>query len=158
MEKKSLTLNRMRWMLRLMGWFKIPMLAFVNPKLIDINETETIVEVQLRRRTKNHLNSMYFGALAVGADVAAGLPVFYFAERESLRFSFSFSAMQADFHKRAESNVRFICKDMNVIKELIRTSLVDKERKNATVLVSAYNNSDELVASFVMGLSVKVQA
>lgn len=152
-----ISLRKMRWLLRLMGWFKIPMLAYVKPRLITISNDETIVEVRLRRRTKNHLNSMYFGALAVGADVAAGLPVFYFAEQESLKFSFSFSSMKAEFHKRAESTVRFVCKDMQVIKDIIRSSNETKERKNGEVEVKAYNASGEHVATFQMGLSVKVQ-
>jgi hypothetical protein len=68
---------------------------------------------------------MYFGVLAVGADVAAGMPVFYFAKQGFLKFSLSFFSM--------------------------------KEQKNGEVEVKVFNLTGELVASFKMGLSLKVQ-
>ncbi|GAM75988.1 hypothetical protein JCM19241_286 [Vibrio ishigakensis] len=39
---------------------------------MHIDEARVEVKIPLRRRTKNHLNSMYMGALVVGADVAGG--------------------------------------------------------------------------------------
>ena len=81
MEKsKEISLRKMKWLLFKLGFFKIPIIGFVKPQLLVLNENESHVRIKIRRRTKNHLNSMYFGALAVGADVAAGLHAFYFAE------------------------------------------------------------------------------
>ena len=76
---KEVSLKKMKWMLFLLGLTKIPIIGYVKPKLIELNDEKAGVKIKLRRRSKNHLNSMYFGALAVGADVAAGLHAFYFA-------------------------------------------------------------------------------
>ena len=65
-------------------------------------------KIRLRRRTKNHLNSMYFGALAVGADVAGGVHAFYFSEKHNLKVSFAFKGMNAEFIMRAEADCIFI--------------------------------------------------
>ena len=60
-------------LLRCFGFFKIPLLFFVKPSVIEISNSRAVVSIPLRRKTRNHLNSMYFGALAIGADCAAGL-------------------------------------------------------------------------------------
>ena len=76
----EVSLGKMRWLLFLLGFVRIPMIAYVRPKLLSIDENSVRVRIRLRRKTKNHLNSMYFGALAVGADIAGGIQVFYFSK------------------------------------------------------------------------------
>ena len=66
----DVSIKKMRWLLFLLGFVKIPMIRFTNPKLLAIDDNSVRVKIKLRRRTKNHLNSMYFGALSVGADIA----------------------------------------------------------------------------------------
>ncbi len=52
--------------LNLFGFSKVPLIWLCHPKIIAIDSEHVEVRIPLRRRTKNHLNSMYFGALAVG--------------------------------------------------------------------------------------------
>ena len=63
-------IKKIKWQLYLLGKFKIPMIGYTGLKLIEITDATTKVKIKLKRRTKNHLNSMYFGALAIGADGA----------------------------------------------------------------------------------------
>ncbi len=140
-----------------MGWFKIPMIAFVKPKLVFIDNETVKVKIRLRRRTRNHLNSMYFGALSVGADIAAGIYAFYFAEQMKTKVSFAFKSMQAEFLKRAESDIVFVCSEGKLIREAMEKSRSSSERVNQAVEVLAYNDQNEVVATFVMTVSVKVK-
>jgi acyl-coenzyme A thioesterase PaaI-like protein len=122
---KEFSIKKMQWLLFLMGLFKIPLIGYVGPKLIEINDETVKVKIRLRRRTKNHLNSMYFGALAVGADIAGGIHVFYYSEIMGEKISFSFKGMKADFLKRAETDVTFESNQgalSKQVKELIRQS------------------------------------
>ena len=59
-------------MVRLIG-LKVPMLLFVGPTVRSLDDDGCAIEIPLGLRTKNHLGSMYFGALCAGADLAAGL-------------------------------------------------------------------------------------
>ncbi|HEY8887948.1 MAG TPA: DUF4442 domain-containing protein, partial [Gallionella sp.] len=54
--------------LRLFGFAKIPMMLYVRPSVMEISNERVVVRIPLTRRTRNHLGSMYFGALSVGAD------------------------------------------------------------------------------------------
>ena len=66
---KEVSLSKMRWKLFLLGFFKIPLIHYVRPKLVRCNDNEMLKRILFRRRTKNHLNSMYYGALNIGAVI-----------------------------------------------------------------------------------------
>ncbi|MCR9174316.1 MAG: DUF4442 domain-containing protein [bacterium] len=153
--QQSKRLKHIRKQVFLLGFFKIPMLWFVRPKVISIDEKECVVKIRLRRRTKNHVRSMYFGAMAVGADLSAGLHTFYFAENDQNRMHFVFKSMDCEFLKRAESDVRFISREGNKIKEAVQKARNSGERQNQEVLVDGVNDQNEVVATFKMVVSVK---
>lgn len=100
---------------------------------------------------------MYFGALAVGADVAAGMHVFYFCDQFNVQPAFAFKSMKADFLKRAESTVTFRCVEGAVIASMVNEAIHSKERQNRKVEVNAFNELNELVAVFEMEVSLKVK-
>lgn len=158
MSQPNLSLKSFNRKLFLLGFFKIPMIWYVKPRLLELNEERVVAKIRLRRRTKNHLNSMYFGALAVGADVAAGIFAFYFAELLGKKVSFAFKGINGEFIKRAESDITFVCDQGVLVQEAMNKSLESGERVNETVKVLAFNTDHEVVAEFDMIVSVKVKA
>jgi acyl-coenzyme A thioesterase PaaI-like protein len=152
----EVSLGKMRWLLFLLGFVRIPMIAYVRPKLLSIDENSVRVRIRLRRKTKNHLNSMYFGALAVGADIAGGIQVFYFSKAMDQKVSFAFKGMNAQFLKRAESDIIFESSEGQKIKAAMEQSLSEGSRINDSIMVEAKNSSGELVATFEMIISVRV--
>ncbi|WP_207214119.1 DUF4442 domain-containing protein [Brumimicrobium glaciale] len=157
MKKNKISLSKMRRLLWLMGMFKIPMIAFVRPKLMLLDENSSQIRIKLKRRTKNHLKSMYFGSLAVGADMAAGLHAFYFAEESGVKVSFAFKAVKAEFLKRAMSDVYFNSDEGQIVKKAFDEAMSTKERVNKWIKVEAKNTDNEIVAVFDMEISVKVR-
>ncbi len=156
-ENKEISLRKMQWLLFLLSRFKIPMIGYVRPKLLLLNDTDVELKIKLRRRSRNHLNSMYFGALAIGADVAAGIHTFYFAEKMNKKVSFAFKGIKGDFLKRAESDVTFKCNQGKLIRETIEKSDREQVRINENVLVEAFDDMNEIVATFEMLVSVRVK-
>jgi hypothetical protein len=158
MEKpvKEVSLRRMRWLLFLLSYFKIPLIGFVRPRLKVLNDNECSVLIPLRRRSKNHLNSMYFGALAIGADLSGGLHAFYFSECRNLKIALAFKDVNAKFFKRAESDILFKSTDGALIKSALEQSMESGGRINQPISIKALNASDELVAEFILTVSIKV--
>lgn len=154
MENNQL-FKKMKWNLFLLGKLKIPMLSYTGVKLIELNDNEAKVSIKLKRRTKNHLNSMYFGALAVGADVAGGIHAFYYAEKMNKKISFAFKGMNAQFLKRAETDCVFVSNDGKKVEAAVLLSIKTQERVNETTKVIAYNLANEVVAEFEMIVSIK---
>ncbi|MBL6668461.1 MAG: DUF4442 domain-containing protein [Crocinitomicaceae bacterium] len=152
----AVSINKMRWLLFLLGFVKIPMIRYTKPKLLMISDDAVRVKIKLRRRTKNHLNSMYFGALSVGADIAGGIQVFYFSKKMDRKVSFAFKGMNAQFLKRAESDIVFESNEGQKIQKAMEKSLAEQSRVNESILVEAKNNLGEVVATFEMIVSVRV--
>lgn len=157
----SPTLQRFKqtWGMRLFGWLKIPLLASVRPSVIELSETRCVIRVPLRRWTRNHLGSMYFGALAIGADCAGGLLAMDQIQRSGGKVSLVFKAFQATFLKRPESDVYFICEDGAAIRDQVRRVLASEDRitepMNIQAAVKTPDGSFEPVAEFTLELSLK---
>ena len=148
--------------MRLFGWLKIPLLASVRPSVIELSETRCVIRVPLRRWTRNHLGSMYFGALAIGADCAGGLLAMDQIQRSGGKISLVFKAFQATFLKRPESDVYFICEDGEAIRDQVRRVLASEDRitepMNIQAAVKTPEGTFEPVATFVLELSLKRKA
>ncbi len=148
-------------LLRYFGFLKIPLLCFVRPHVIELTDTRVVVKIPLRRRTRNHLRSMYFGALAIGADCAAGLIAMRLIRNSDKNVSLIFKHMEAEFLKRAESDVYFICDQGREIAELVAASIASMERVELPVKVTAKTPDkfgEEPVARFTLVLSLKKRA
>ena len=61
------------WAIRLFAWAKIPLIALIRPTILMVNSRTCTVRIPLNWLVKNHLRTMYFGALCIGADLAGGL-------------------------------------------------------------------------------------
>ena len=143
---------------KILAFTKIPLMFFCRPKVIEINDQKVIVKIPFRRKVKNHVNSMYFGALAVGADLSGAYLAFHHINKTDKKIKLIFKDFHADFLKRAEGDVHFICNDGDKIKSLIDKVLSEGERCNTTVNVNAFVPSkfkDDPVAKFMLTLSLK---
>jgi len=152
------SLKKAQRMLFMFGLFKIPLIGYVRPRLLEITDSRMVIKIPLRRRTRNHLGSMYFGALAIGADLAGAFQAFQVAEQMKRNVSIAFKNFEADFLKRPETDVYFIAEDGLMIQEMVDESIKTGERvtKNVNITaVTGYPQNPEIVAEFVLGLSVK---
>ena len=152
-------LSRFRFFLKYFGLLKVPLIGHLRPRLITLDDQQIVIKIPLGRRSKNHLDSMYFGALAVGADLAGGLHGFYHAKQLNLNPSIVFKSFQAQFLKRPESDVFFVCNSGGTVKSMILESQKTGERINQLIPIEAYTNylaQAELVAEFKLELSIKV--
>jgi len=147
--------KQLKWKLWLLGKFKIPLIGYTGVSLLELNHTTVKAKVKLKRRTKNHLNSMYFGALAIGADVAGGIHAFYFAQLHNKKVKFAFKGMNSEFIMRAESDCIFVSNDGAKVEAAILKSIETQERVNETTHVEVFNMNKELVATFELIVSVK---
>lgn len=144
--------------LRAFGLAKIPLLFLVSPKVIALDNSSCQVLVPLNFITKNHLNSMYFGALAIGADTAVGLLALeVIKEFPDHKLAPIFKSLEAQFLKRAEQNVIFFCEGTEHIRGMINKSIASGERVTDLIKIKAYSedNPEDVFAEFQLGLSLK---
>jgi len=146
------------WSLRLFAIGKIPLIALVRPRLLAADAECCVVEVPLTWLTRNHLRSMYFGALSIGADVAGGLIVMNLIRARRSSVAFLFKDFQAEFLKRAEGAVVFTCTDGQKLAALLTQAEQSGEREEDTVTVTATvpeKFGNEPIALFRLTISMK---
>lgn len=145
---------------RLWAMLHIPLLSFARPSVLQLDDAVTVVRIPFRRRTKNHLGSMYFGALSIGADVAGGLAAMRAIEASGGRVSLIFKDFRAEFLRRAEGEVHFRCDQGEAIRELVAMARSSGEREEMAVHVAATvpSEGDDPVARFTLTLSIKARA
>ena len=143
--------------LKFFGLKKIPLLWFCRPKIIHLNNNFVEIKIPLKRRTKNHLGSMYFGALSVGADITGGFLAMLCIQKSKKKVALIFKDFKAEFLKRAEGDVHFQCNQGSDIVNLVEETIDSGERKNMVVHIDALvpSISNDIVAKFELTLSLK---
>lgn len=153
------TLIKETLFVRAFGFTKIPMIWWLRPRVIAHDGSRTAIILPLTRRSKNHLRSMYFGALSAGADLAGGLAAMKEIEKSGKKIALSFKSFHADFKKRAEADVLFECTQGEEIRSFVTKVAGSPDRHEMMVHIKATcpKISDEVVAEFSLELSLKVK-
>ena len=117
-----------------------------------------MIRIPLNWLTRNHLKSMYFGALCIGADLTGAFAALLYIRQKGYVMSFVFKDVQAKFLKRVEGNAIFICNEIAEIHAFIDSTAQSDCRQNKTVHVDVFSDNigfDAPVASIDLTLSVK---
>jgi acyl-coenzyme A thioesterase PaaI-like protein len=155
-----ISLSKAQRVLWLFGLAKIPMIGYVSPKLILMDDKKIVIKVPYKRKTRNHLKSIYLGALVVGADLVAGFHAFAIGKELNKNLSIVFKDFHAEFIKRPMSEVYFVCNEGLEVRKMIHDSSESGERITRNIPIEAFTNypdDTELIANFSLGLSIKVK-
>ncbi|EQC48027.1 PaaI family thioesterase [Bacteriovorax sp. Seq25_V] len=144
-------------LVRTFGLFKVPLLFWISPTVVELSKERCEVRIPLNRKTKNHLKSMYFGVLAAGADCAGGLAAMKLIIESGQNVSLAFKDFKAEFHQRAEADTHFICNQGKEIADFVTKVVESGERHHMPVEIVAIcpKISQEPVATFTLTLSLK---
>tara|TARA_R110002126_G_scaffold98045_31_gene228188 strand:- start:2891 stop:3367 length:477 start_codon:yes stop_codon:yes gene_type:complete len=156
-----MSLSKANWGLKFFAWRYIPLIGFCSPKIVKMSSSTLEVTMPHSWRTKNHLGSVYFGALAIGADLAGAFLVFSKAKARGINANFAFKDVQGQFLKRPEAKVHFTSEDGDIIDQMLDESLASGERVNKPVKVTVTCPSlhgSEPMAMFTLTLSIKAKA
>ncbi len=148
-------------LLRLFGLVRIPLLFSVSPTVVELNDERAVVRIKLNKWTRNHWGSMYFGTLAMGADVAVGMTAMHHIWTLGAQdVQLIFKDFQASFLKRPDGHVLFICEEGEKVSELVKEARKTGERQNLTIKGRAEleENPGEAVMEFALTLSLKRKA
>ena len=150
-------ITKLTWMIRLFGLSKVAMVAYCRPSVVSFDEDILEIKIPIRRRTRNHLSSMYFGALSVGADITCGFLALPAIKNSNRKIALIFKDFNAKFLKRAESDVHFVCEDGKAVKNLVEKAIQTQERENFKLKIFATcpKISEDIVAKFELTLSLK---
>ena len=133
------------------------MMLYVRPSVTTLSNQLVVVRIPLLRRNRNHLGSMYFGALGVGADCSVGALVMHLLKQQRENISMIFKDCHAEFLRRAEGDVDFCCSQGDEISALVARAASTDERVEmpVDVIATVPAQGDDPVATFRLTLSMK---
>lgn len=132
MQQNTPNIKKLGRFIRTLSLFKVPLLGICSPKVIELSEEKAVVELPHKFLTKNHVGSMYFGALAMGSELSIALRLLDRMQREKVPVSFIFKDFSCEFLKRAETDVQFVTEQVKSIDELIDRANSNPDRQNGT--------------------------
>lgn len=157
-SRKPISLFKANLFLKAYGLFKIPLLAYVAPKCVELTPTRSVIKIKLNRRSQNHLKVMYFGALGIGAELSVAITAVASIYESGQRIDFIFKDFKAEFLKRCDGDVHFICEEADRVRALIEKASSCPERLEGTFkgycTVPSKSETDK-VATYELTLSVK---
>ena len=140
------------------GLSKVRLINYCRPQIVDVSEKGVTLLIPLNRRTRNHVKSMYIGVMTVGVDLVTGFTAMLKIRESKRNVILIFKDMKANFLKRAEGDVHYICNEGKKIAQAVDQTLKTGERVNLLVPVTATvpeKFGDEPVAEFSITLSLK---
>lgn len=145
-------------LVNVLGLTQIPLILYCTPRVESYDANGCEIRIPLSWRTKNHWGSMYFGALAVGADLSGGFMAFRLIREEFPKVNLLFKDFKANFLKRADGDVHFRCTQGQEIRRAVEEADRSGERVHLPLKIIATvpsKHGDEPVCEFELGLSLK---
>lgn len=139
---------------------RIPLLFLAGPSVVALDGERAIIRIPLNWLTRNHLGSMYIGALVCGADLAAGLLAQQHIRRAARPVSLIFQDLHAEFLRRPDGDCDFTSDQGAVAAALVAQALEGGERVSAPLDVTARvpsRSGDDPVARFTLTVSLKAR-
>ena len=136
---------------------KVPMIGYCQPELLSISNEQCETRIPLNAQTQNHLQCLYFGALAVGADITGGFLAMWLSQQTGHNVELLFKDFKADFKRRAVADTHFYCGDGELIQTMIASTVSSGERVNKQIRIVAMTPSisDDVVGEFELTLGLK---
>ena len=138
-------------------FFKLPSAWISGIRLKSINETEAVVTAKHRWINQNPFNSMYFAVLAMGAELSTGILVMKKIQDTGKPISMLVTGTQAEFTKKARGRIRFVCTDGQLIDDKIMQAIQTGEGIQFNLTSNAYDETGDLVCTFVFRWSIKLK-
>ena len=146
-------------LIQVFSLLKVPLLGLLRPKVIELSPQRSCVRLPLSFIAKNHVGSMYFGALAMGAELSVALKVVDSMQNQKTPVNFIFKDFNCQFLKRAMSDTDFCCDEVEKITALVEKALQSKqrveERFNGYALPAKSKSDEEKLMTYQITISIK---
>jgi len=105
----------------------IPFAGGLGIQVRDLNDTRAEASLPLKRRTRNHVGSVYFGAQMTLMELTMGLLLFRLFPPGP--YGMLVKRVEGDFHAKAKGAVRAVCEPPAELLQGLRDQLKEKGDK-----------------------------
>jgi len=137
--------------------FKLPSAYFSGVRVTSINDEEAIASVKHRWINQNPFNSLYWATQGMASELATGILVMKQIAESGKKISMLVTKQNGEFTKKAIGRINFTCKDGNLIKEAIATTIETGEGQTISMKAEGIDEEGDSVSIFEYEWSIKVK-
>ena len=137
---------------------KLPAAFFAGLKVERLSEEVAAISVRQKWFNKNPFHSIYFGVLAMAAEVSTGILCMSSLYNRKPAVSMLVTRNEGFFYKKAIGKIVFICLDGALVNNAVEQSILTGEGVTVVCNSKGVNDTGEIVAEFNFTWSFKAKS
>ena len=151
--------------LRCLGMFKhnfflfkdLPSAWLCGVRVKDLNDKKCIISVRHNWFNSNPFKSLYWAVQGMASELATGLAIIDFANKNKLKISMLVISNESKFLKKAKGLIRFECDQVNTLKKTLSSLSKNKTTNKIKLKSTGYDESGDVVSEFIYEWSFKLK-
>ncbi len=135
----------------------LPSAWLAGIKIEMLTEHQAVISVRYKWFNKNPFRSLYFGIMAIAAEVSTGVLCMGHLYKRQPSVSMLLVKTEAVFHKKATGKILFTCSDGDVVKDAILAAVATNKPTEVKCYSAAVNQDGVLVAELYYEWSFKAR-
>ena len=123
----------------------------------DLNDKKCIITVRHNWFNSNPFKSLYWAVQGMASELATGLAIIDFANKNKLKLSMLVISNESKFLKKAKGLIRFECDQVNTLKKTLSSLSKNKTTDKIKLKSTGYDESGDVVSEFIYEWSFKLK-
>ena len=135
----------------------LPSAWLCGVRVRDLNDKKCIISVRHNWFNSNPFKSPYWAVQGMASELATGLAIIDYANKNKLKVSMLVISNESKFLKKAKGLIRFECNQVNSIKKTLSTLSKNKNTDKIKLTSIGYDESGDVVSEFIYEWSFKLR-
>ena len=135
----------------------LPSAWLCGVRVRDLNDKKCIITVKHNWFNSNPFKSLYWAVQGMASELATGLAIIDFANKNSLNISMLVVSNESRFLKKAKGKIRFECDEVSIIKKTLSSLSKNKTTDKIKLKSTGYDESGDVVSEFIYEWSFKLK-
>ena len=150
---------------RCLGMFKynfflfkdLPSAWLCGVRVKDLNDKKCIISVRHNWFNSNPFKSLYWAVQGMASELATGLAIIDFVNKNKLKISMLVISNESKFLKKAKGLIRFECDQVKALKKTLSSLSKNKTTDKIKLKSTGYDESGDVVSEFIYEWSFKLK-
>ena len=135
----------------------LPSAWLCGVRVKDLNDKKCIISVRHNWFNSNPFKSLYWAIQGMASELATGLAIIDFANKNKLKISMLVISNESKFLKKAKGLIRFECDQVNTLKKTLSSLSKNKTTDKIKLKSTGYDESGDVVSEFIYEWSFKLK-
>ena len=135
----------------------LPSAWLCGVRVKDLNDKKCVISVRHNWFNSNPFKSLYWAVQGMASELATGLAIIDFANKNKLKLSMLVISNESKFLKKAKGLIRFECDQVNVLKKTLSSLSKNKTTDKIKLKSTGYDESGDVVSEFIYEWSFKLK-